>query len=349
MHIKDIKLTHFRNIEQVHLSLEEASVVVLCGANGAGKTSVLEALALLSPGRGLHRAPLSNHVQHDAPLWGIHAEVHTVDGLHTVGQTYTKEGSSKGRLVKMDGEKLAHQAELSKLGNVLWLTPKMDRLFMDGTASRREFFDRLVFSLFPDHAELMARYKHHIKARMALLKQGASADWLDIEEAQAASYAIQLQENREGYLKQFRAHEDGISLHITHCGDDYVRTWQEERAKDARLGMTNTGPHRLQLKGHLLPENIRLAETSTGQHKRAVLNILLTNARLIAAHARSAPLLLMDEVAAHLDAKTRKHFFDTFVSLGSQVWLTGTDVETFACFDEKLMFKVEKGVFKPYD
>ena len=341
MHINQFKLTNFRNISQVDISVEGADIVALYGENGAGKTSVLEALALLSPGRGMHRSPLESHIKKGENTWATHTNLTLQNEHRTLGQSYTKGKRS----VKVDDEALKSQSELSELGNVLWLTPKMDRLFMDGTAPRREFLDRLVFSIHPNHAKLMATYKHHMKSRLKLLKERADSDWITLEEQQAAALAEKIEANRADYLALFNNHKEGISLKFSNTGEDYLETWKAERNKDARFGKTHTGPHRLHVSGVLEPEGIKLEQTSTGQHKRAVLNILLTNARLIAAQSGKPPLLLMDEIAAHLDLKTRQHFFHTFTKLGSQIWLTGTEKDLFDGLQNCQIIHVQNGTF----
>lgn len=342
MYIQNLKLTHFRNISSVDLRVDDAPIVALCGDNGAGKTSVLEALSLLSPGRGLHRHKMESHVMHGTQDWAVYASLISDDKEYTVGQLY----QNKKRLVKVDGSPLKSQTELSSLGNVLWLTPKLDRLFMDDSLARREFFDRLVFGVYADHAELLARYKHHIKSRMKLLKERADADWIDLEENQAAQLAERIQENRIGYLTHFKEHAENVSLVISHTGDNYQAAWKDQRLHDLRTGMTHTGPHRMQINGRLLPEDVKLNMTSTGQHKRAVLNILLTNARLVAAVSGKSPLLLLDEVTAHLDETARRYFFGEFVRLGSQVWLTGTEASLFEGLADKHCIHMEKGLVK---
>ena len=347
MHVTELKLTDFRNIESTSLKIEDSKAVVLFGENGAGKTNVMEALSLLTPGRGLHKHPRDAHVRHNQARWTIFAEVSANDE-HQIGLEFHKSKTT----LKIDGEVQAKQSALSHFGNVLWFTPKMDRLFMDGAAGRREFLDRLVFGHFPEHAEQLSRYKHHIKARLKLLKDRQAADWVAIEEQQAAKWAGKIVENRHKYLEALKPYLTQCTLEVSGrieevVGDDFaiLEGFASRRERDAMLGATHFGPHRSKVEGQFIATDTPLEETSTGQHKKAVLDIILAAAKLSHSQGR-VPLILLDEVGSHLDKKVRTEFFGTLKNLGVQVWLSGTEKELFEDLPGALLIQVENGNFK---
>lgn len=356
MKITNLKLTNFRSIESANIQLNnDANIIALYGENGAGKTSVLEALSLLSPGRGLHRHKLESHIQHGTKNWGIYSELTTHNKRNhsaeerSVGMLYEKGK----RTLKIDGEKTKTQSELSHLGNILWFTPKMDRLFMDSASARREFIDRLVFGQTPEHAFNLNRYKHHLKSRLKLLKENGAREWIDIEEEQAALYAEKISSARLNFIAALKPYLDAITLNLTgsfeRLEDKSATSIQKElennRARDGRFGTSHFGPHRSGTEGILHPEDIPLVETSTGQHKRAVLEILLANARLTHATSGQAPVILLDEMASHLDSKTKEKFFGSLAELGTQIWLTGTEKEMFEKLTDVQFIHTENGQF----
>lgn len=349
MKIVSLKLTNFRNIESAHLQLGDAPIIALYGENGAGKTSVLEAVSLLSPGSGMHRHKLDSHTKHHAKSWGLHAEILSQNTDNTVGMSYQKGK----RQLKINGETAKAQAELSGLGNVLWFTPKMDRLFMDSASHRREFLDRLAFGHFPAHAFNLNRYKHHLKARLKLLKDHADATWVTVEEEQAAHFAFLISTTRNTYIERLKPYLSTIDLKLSgsferldsHNAESIQERFHENRGRDGKFGSSHFGPHRSDVQGIMLPEDINLSETSTGQHKRAILDILLANSHLTHKETGEAPIILLDEMAAHLDSATKERFFGDLLSLGSQIWLTGTEKEMFSTLKNVQYFKAAKGTF----
>jgi len=350
MKINKINLTNFRNIDAASLDVSGASMIVLYGANGAGKTNLLEAISLLTPGRGLHKNAAEEHLQDGCNSWTIYSEVETRDEVHQVGMQY----SGKKRTLKIDGDTADSQSDLAKLGHILWFTPKMDRLFMDGSSARRDFLDRLIFGHNPAYAETLKLYKHHVKSRLQLLKQGKDGDWVSIHEEQAANLAIELTKTRLNYLKNLKEYMPLVDLHCTgdiensdlDDGFSVLEAFVQNRHKDGMYGVTHFGPHRSQLTGKLLIDHpAALHKASTGQHKRAVLEILLANTRLMKKEQGYSPIILFDEVTAHLDKKVRHDVFAELHELGTQIWLTGTEKELFSGTKKPLYFEVSGGSF----
>lgn len=346
MHINTLKLTNFRNISSADLKIDDAKVVALYGENGAGKTNIMEAISLLTPGRGLHRTPREQHVQTGENSWTIFSEISTSKDEHTLGYHYEKGKST----LKIDGDIQKNQSALSSLGNILWFTPKMDRLFMDGTSARREFLDRLAFGHYSSHASHLNKYKHHLKSRLKLLKQNAASDWIAVEEEQAAKLAKEITQTRLQYLEELKKHlsqaELSLSGSIEKMADDeyaILEKFTDSRKRDAMFGSSHFGPQRSTLSGLLTPENIALDKASTGQHKRAILNIILANARLSHEKIGQTPIVLLDEVTAHLDKKVRANLFGELTSLGTQIWLTGTEKDLFSDLKEPLLIHTEAG------
>lgn len=340
MRLSRLSLTTFRNLTTLEINVPQATggqikkgqIIALVGQNGSGKTSVLEALSLLSPGRGLHKAKPEDMVQHGQKQWGVFAEL---EDATEIGQSC----QGKTRKLKIDGTESPTQAALAQYGSVIWLTPRQDRLFLDGAAARRDVLDRCVYGQNPSHAETVARYKHHAGARLKLLKQGQSADWIEIEEQQAADWGIKVLQNRAGYIQTLAPHLQEISLELTGATLQVLEDadpvaalkgkFERSRERDAEVGITHTGPQKIDLTAtlHVEDRNIPAAQASSGQHKRVLMQFILAHVRLLTAEKGTPPLILMDEVSAHLDTQKRSHLLATLTTLGAQIWVTETELE----------------------
>ena len=352
MRLTQLQLTTFRNIEAAKVVIpacEGGQVVALIGPNGAGKTSVLEALSLLSPGRGLHKATPEEMAQDGIKSWGLHA---TFVGGGTVGQAWQQDK----RLVKLDGVAADKQADLASVGAVQWLTPRMDRLFLDGAAARRDFLDRLVFALNPGHATAVNEYKHHLRQRLQLLKHGGDEDWLALEEHKAAELGVKILQARQAYLEllatymtEVKVQLSGATLGVLQEEDPVAALagkFQRSRGRDAEVGATHTGAQKVDVSGALLlPEReVGLDQASSGQHKRALVAIMLAHARLVAEQAEIPPLMLIDEVTAHLDEARRDEMLQALLDLGSQVWVSETEASKLGRLTEVVFIAVENGI-----
>ena len=350
-----LALTDFRNYHSARLDLAPGPVV-LTGPNGAGKTHLLEAVSVLSPGRGLRNARLGDFDRRcgeddsDAAGWAVAATVETRRGPVKIGTGRDPAGGER-RVVRIDGETARGQAALGEVIGVTWLTPQMDRLFIEGPSARRRFLDRLVLGLDPAHAARVSAYEHAIRERSRLLRDNPSdATWLDaIEETMAAHgvavaaarrYAVERLDEAcataEGpfpraRLKLIGTVEDWLDeLPALAAEDRFRAALRGGRATDAAAGGATTGPHRSDLAVTNAEKGAPAETMSTGEQKALLISIVLAHAQLQRQTRGEPPLLLLDEVAAHLDAARREALFSALLQLESQVWLTGTDTALFA-------------------
>ena len=331
-------LTDFRNHAAATIT-PGAGFIVLSGDNGAGKTNVLEAVSLLAPGRGLRRAALSEVARMDGPGgFGIAATL--ADGS-SIG-TGTLAASPERRVVRINGASSAATALAERL-SVLWLTPAMDRLFVEPAGERRRFLDRLTLALAPTHAGHAARYEAAMRARNRLLAEEGPADpdWLAALEAAMAEHGSAIAAARADAVDQLNARlalaPGGFAraaLAIEGAvPEDLARALRESRRRDGAAGRTLVGPHRSDLAVTHVDKQQPAARCSTGEQKALLFGIVLAHAGLVAERAGHAPVLLLDEVAAHLDPRRRAALFDALAGVG-QVWMTGTEPALFADLPE---------------
>ena len=350
-----IALTDFRSYEQAQLQSGGRSVV-LFGPNGAGKTNVLEAISFLAPGRGLRGAAITE-VGRRSPgeaqgrPWAVSALIQTQDAEARLG-TGTETPGAARRLVRIDGEPAA-PGRLTAFVRPIWLTPAQDRLFLDGAGDRRRFFDRLTFAAEPKHAEVASAYEKAMRERLRLLEDGPpDAAWLNALEVQMAQSGAALVAARvrtlEALQEEIDARQDRpfpqAVLDLTGEWETLTRQGAAQGEIEARLtlalarsrerdqaaGRSLTGPHRGDLSVHHRQKDRPAAECSTGEQKALILNLVLAQAaRLSRADFAPNPILLLDEVAAHLDGLRRAALFDEITALGLQAFLTGADEALF--------------------
>ncbi len=337
MALSRLTLNDFRN----HAALEirpHAQFLALHGTNGAGKTNILEAVSLLVPGRGLRRAAMSDMVRNQGN--GGFTIVGEVGG-NVIGTGVSAEQPER-RKVRVNESNAAINS-LAEWLSVIWLTPAMDRLFADGAAARRRFLDRLVLAINPGHARHSSRYEKAMQQRNRLLAGGVAADplWLDALEAQMAESGNFIQAARIFVVEALRAQllttKTGpfatpqirlIDKGAT-GGEDLASVWRKERNRDAAAGRTLIGPHRADLEVLHSSSGQVAEQCSTGEQKALLLSLILAHAALVSAQRDAPPILLLDEVAAHLDPSRRAALFGLLADTGAQVWMTGTEPELF--------------------
>ncbi len=339
--VTSLTLSHFRSHKAASLSVGPAPVAI-SGPNGAGKTNLLEAVSLLSPGRGLRRATAEDIGRRPEALgWKVTAQVQGLGQAHEIA-TWSEKGAARN--VTLDG-KTVPQLALGRVLRIVWLVPSMDRLWIESAEGRRRFLDRLVLSFDPSHGEVVLAYEKAMRERNRLLKDQIRNDsWYDVLEAQMARAGGAIFANRQQALARIDLAQAGAEtvfpaaqLHlIGPDGPDFPTeepdlqvAFRQGRHRDMAAGRTLQGPHRTDLAAVYSAKQIEARQCSTGEQKALLLSLILSNARALAEDFGAPPLLLLDEVAAHLDAGRRAALFEEIVALGAQAWMTGTGAELF--------------------
>ena len=343
-----LALTDFRNHAGALLE-PGPGFVVLSGPNGAGKTNILEAVSLLAPGRGLRRAALSDMARRDGP--GGFAVAARLAEDSEIG-TGTQPAAPERRQARINGVPAAVNSLSERLA-VLWLTPAMDRLFSDSASGRRRFLDRLVLALEPGHAHHSARYEAAMRARTKLLAEpdGADPQWLAALEAGMAEHgeALGLARARTvaALAEAIAAEPEGrfpraqIAL-AGWDGGDLAAALRASRGRDAAAGRATLGPHRQDLEVIQRAKSEPAALGSTGEQKALLIGLILAHAQLVAERRGAPPILLLDEIAAHLDPDRRAALYARLDGRG-QVWMTGTEAGLFDAIGQASRFHVEAG------
>jgi DNA replication and repair protein RecF len=380
-----LALSEFRCYQAAELQVDRRPVV-LAGANGAGKTNLLEAISFLAPGRGLRGARLSD-VDRRRPGaavgaaagagWSVAAQVMTPEGPRDLGTGRQGEPAAapesgegrERRIVKIDGGYARGQQALAGVVRMVWLTPRMDGLFRDGPSGRRRFLDRLVAGFDAGHSGRAAAYDQAMRQRTRLLKAGGrDAAWLAALEDTMARHGVAIEAARRGFVAALsracaaaqgpfpRARlelEGEVSARLADgpalAAEDEMRArLGAARRQDAESGGAAVGPHRSDLAVSEVESGRPAGEGSTGEQKALLLSIVLSHARLLAAERGATPLVLLDEVAAHLDPRRRRALFEEILALGAQAWLTGTEAALFAELGEAAqVFAVDSGRVAP--
>ena len=341
--------------------------VVLTGANGAGKTNLLEAVSYLSPGRGLRGARLADvaHVAGSdagpAEAWSVAATLSADDGETALGSGWrapAEPGEAERRVVRIDGATASGPAALAEHVAMVWLTPSMDRLFSGPPAERRRFLDRLVFAIDTGHAARVQRYDRARRHRARLLRTGTRDDaWLGALERNMAENAaaigaarLDLAMRLEQFLPEGQATFPRIALRVEGLVEGWLGSQPalavEERLREhlaeTRLaeaeGGTVDGPQRSDLIVTDSERGMAAEQCSTGEQKAMLIALVTAHARLVASQRRCAPVLLFDEIAAHLDESRRRALFEIILDVGAQAWLTGTDASVFRPLTEHAQF-----------
>ena len=367
--VTGLRLSDYRGYAAARLDVE-AAPVVLTGPNGAGKTNLLEAISYLAPGRGLRGARLGELARiGSAGAWAVAATVATPAGPVRVGTGADPEGESDRRVVRIDGETQRGQAPLAEVMSLMWLTPAMDGLFREAAAGRRRFFDRIVYAHDPLHARRMNAYERTMRERARLLREGRNdPGWVSALEETMAESAVavaaarrEVAERLAGELNHASGPFPGAMLEI----DGTLEAWlaampaieaeqsfkellAASRARDTETGGAADGPHKSDLAVRHGATGLAAPLCSTGEQKALVIAILLAAARLEA--RRRPPVLLFDDVAAHLDEEHRGALFDEVFGLGLQAWVTGTDKSQFEGLRGRAQFfEVDEALIAPGD
>ncbi len=371
LYVERIMLKNFRSYGAAAVDVG-ANSVVLTGPNGAGKTNLLEAISFLSPGRGLRRAKLSEvtMLNSDAP-WAVSGRLMTPDGERQLGSgllprsELSSATSPDRRVGRLDGETISSPAAFGDILQVAWLTPQMDRLFIEGPSGRRRLLDRLVAAYHPSHTREVNAYEKVMRERARLLVDGnADMVWISTLESRMAEHGVAVAAARLDALEKLsqammesqsafpRASlaldgnlEDGlVSRPAVDVESEFCAELAECRRLDAKSGRTSIGPHKTDLKVRHVDKDMPAELCSTGEQKALLIGITLASARLSASQFGAPPILLLDEVAAHLDENRRGSLFDELGEIGSQVWLTGTDDSLFEEMKNRaVFFRVKDG------
>ncbi len=368
--VSRLMVAEYRNYKSAVLDVP-STPIVLCGPNGAGKTNILEAISYLSPGRGLRGARLADIGRRSGDemgAWSVAATLETKDGPVKLGtgieprsaaddpeasDTSNDTGRDR-RVVRIDGETAKGPATLADYMRLIWLTPQMDRLFVEGASSRRRFLDRLVLGFDPDHGKRVSKYERVMRERSRLLRAGqADPAWLSALEAQMAEGSVAIAAARRDVVARLRGalaagigpfpsadmtvRGDAEDLLVDQAAVDAEASLRDQlslsRGPDGDRGRTRVGAHRTDLEVIHLERQMPAGLCSTGEQKAVLVAIILADARLQAMQQGSPPIMLLDEIAAHLDEDRRTALVEEILDLGAQAWMTGTDRTLFAALE----------------
>ncbi len=362
--VERLTLTDFRNHARLSQTFD-ARPVVLTGPNGVGKTNLIEAISLLAPGQGLRRAPYPEIARRGADAWAVAARVHTPIGPVDIGTGLTGASAASnrtGRTVRIDGEPQSGSGVLADHVEMVWLTPAMDGLFTGAGGDRRRFLDRMILCFDPGYRTRVNHFERAMAQRNRLLEEGvrenarlggleilmaetgvaiaaaraqtvtALATMIDARRDRATASAFPWAKlELEGELEAALAERPAVEVE-----DAYARTLAGVRERDRAAGRALDGPHRSDLVVGHGPKDAPARQCSTGEQKALLVGLILAHAELMAERRQgAAPILLLDEIAAHLDAARRAALFDEVVAIGTQAWMTGTDQEAFSALGER--------------
>jgi len=373
MPVRRLTLNNFRNYHAASLETG-AKTIVLVGPNGAGKTNLIEAISFFAPGRGLRRANLDEVAFSEGDgSWAASAEIEGALGLATLGTGIERpfeDGATTLRKCRIDREPVGSAAAFADHLRVVWLVPAMDTLFVGAPSERRRFLDRLALAVDAEHGSRVNALERSLRSRNRLLEEARpDAHWLDAVEHETAELAVAVAGQRvetvrrlDGVLASRRASAfppaeialDGwmeklIPEHpAIEIEERYRAVLRDNRARDAAAGRTSDGPHLTDLKVTYAHKGIAAADASTGEQKALLIGLVLAHGRLIAEMTGFAPILLLDEIVAHLDPARRAALHVELAQLGGQVWMTGADPALFVeVGDDAMIIEVASGRLEP--
>jgi DNA replication and repair protein RecF len=358
MHISKLRLINFRNIKQAELNFDSA-FNVLYGNNGSGKTSMLEAISLLNSSKGMLKAKLSNIINYEATSFGILAQLNNDNQVKLTYQSNKKD-------FFINNEKIQRLSQLSILGNICWVTPAFDRLFYDSKKPRRDFFDRLVYAIDPHLAKNINTYSYLLQSRIKLLQAETTGTWLDKLEQEISHLGSQILQSRIRYICKLNDELNKYDLQFTYTGivektfsveienfefndleKKFCAIFKQNRTKDARFGVTHFGIHKSDIIGLRPLTNLKLEDSSMGQHKKALVDLIIGHVKLVKNKEKTDICLLIDEFTSHLDEQNKNYLFKNLEKLKVQTILTGVSHDDFAVIKNKAKFiKIENGEAK---
>jgi DNA replication and repair protein RecF len=371
--VRRLSLHNFRNYHSASLETE-AATIVLVGPNGAGKTNLIEAISFLAPGRGLRRATLNEVAFNEGDgAWAVAAEIDGALGLVTLGtgiERPAEDGGAGQRHCRIDREPVGSAAAFADHLQVVWLVPAMDALFTGAPSERRRFLDRLALAVDAEHAGRVNALERSLRSRNRLLEDARmDSHWLDAVEHETAELAVAVASLRVETVRRlesvlaarrnsaFPAAEIAIDGWIeelvpnqpaSEIEERYRSVLRDSRNRDAAAGRTLDGPHLSDLKVVYAGKNIAAAEASTGEQKALLIGLVLAHARLLHEMSGAAPILLLDEVLAHLDPTRRDALHAELAELGAQAWMTGADPAVFRETQSTAAFvEVRSGILSP--
>ena len=343
--IEKLKISNFRSYKILELSFD-SNPTVIYGKNGVGKTNLLEAISLLYPGKGIRRSSfhdminLSNNIS-----WKVEALAHRNNNLFEIETS----SDGNGRVVRIDGKKVP-QNNLSSSLKILWFLPPMDRIWMETSKDRRKFLDRMVFSLDINHAKRCTQYEKLLRDRNRLLKDRvADSSWYLAIEKEMAILGFEIDNCRRDFIEKLNTvlieKNNYFPLIKLNLKDDpieseevFLKNLMNQRGQDLVTGRTNFGPHTDDLQGFYLEKEIDTKYSSTGEQKLSIISIILSNAKLIKEQHKVSPIMLLDEITAHLDEVRKENLFSELLSLESQFFISGTEVGIFSSLSKKTKF-----------
>ncbi|MGB7260345.1 MAG: DNA replication/repair protein RecF [Pseudolabrys sp.] len=374
--IRRLTLTNFRSYHAAQIELAGAGPIVLTGANGAGKTNLIEAISFLAPGRGLRRATLEEVAFTEGDgAWAVAVEIEGMLGLATLGTGIDPpagEDAALTRQCRVDRESVGSAAAFADHLRVVWLVPAMDQLFNGPASERRRFLDRLVLAVDAQHSSRVAALERSLRSRNRLLETpNSDLHWLDAVEHETAELAVAVAAARMETVQRLSAALAGaqakesvfplaeislegwmeklLPMHAAiEIEDRYRALLKDSRARDAAAGRTLDGPHLSDLAVRHAGKGIAASDASTGEQKALLIRLVLAHAGLIKEMTGASPLLLLDEVVAHLDPGRRAALYDALAGLGAQVWMTGADPAVFGdILGRAQIFEVRPGIVEP--
>ncbi len=366
--VSNLNLTNFRNYESTNINIGENSVIIT-GNNGVGKTNILEAISLLTPGSGIRRATTKDFIKHNSNgIWGVSAECNTMVGKTSIGTGFNEKTPNR-RAVKINGV-FTNQNALSDYLSCIFLTPQMDRLWIENPSNRRKFIDRIIFGYDPAHSGIISAYEKSLKNRSNALKNGIHDDiWLSAMEKDIANHGVAIASSRiniierlnEFISKSLKTFPSAIlkcegiienwlnDFSASDTEDKFIQHLKSSRSQDTITGGAEIGVHKSDIIAINLEKNIPANLCSTGEQKSLLIRIILGNLQMQKLDIGLMPILLLDGVSAHLDNEKLTALLESITELNPQVWYTATEYKKFGEINKNLLhFYVEKNMVNPY-